>query len=153
MVLKITAHEEYESGTVYEFNDSAVYVPAGVTDRVGVDLKDDHDAVRAAGSVHRETPRSIVQFEENGRSPINRAELWAALNELSRVDEPLDWRADIPDEAGRVRIPAIVASEGTAAMAAFLACYGFKNEEIGEALGVGSRTVSQYISDFRKGER
>jgi len=153
MALEITTHEEYESGTVYEFNGDAVYVPTGVTEWVDIDLEDDRDAVRAVGSVHRETPRSIVQFEDNGRSAINRSELWATLNELNRVNEPLCWRADMPDEADRVRIPTIVASEGTAAMAAFLACYGFDNAEIGNALDVGSRTVSQYLSDFRKGER
>jgi hypothetical protein len=153
MALEITTHDEYESGTVYEFNGKAVYVPADVTDLVGVDLEDDHDAVRAADAVHRETPRSIVLFEDTGRSATDRAELWAALNELDRVDEPLRWREDVPDETDRVRIPAVVAAEGTAAMASFLACYGFDNGEIGGALDVGSRTVSQYISDFRKGER
>ena len=35
-------------------------------------------------------------------------------------------------------------------MAAFITCYGFSNAEIGDALGVGSRTVSQYIIDFGK---
>jgi predicted transcriptional regulator len=52
-----------------------------------------------------------------------------------------------------VEIPAVVAAEGTVAMAAYLATHGFENNEVGDALGVGSRTVSQYISDFRKGER
>ena len=54
---------------------------------------------------------------------------------------------------GRVGIPAVVAAGGTAAMAAFLATHGFANDETGDAPGVGSRTVSQYTSDFRKGER
>jgi len=76
MALEITTHEEYESGTVYEFNGDAVYVPAGVTERVDIDIEDDHDAVRAVGSVHRETPSSIVSFEDNSRSAIDRAELW-----------------------------------------------------------------------------
>lgn len=31
-------------------------------------------------------------------------------------------------------------------MAAYLATHGFENQEIADALGVGSRTVSQYIS-------
>jgi hypothetical protein len=38
-------------------------------------------------------------------------------------------------------------------MAVFLATHGFKNSEVGDAPAVGSRTVSQYISDFRKGQR
>ena len=153
MALEITTHEEYESATVYEFNDSAVYIPAGVTDQVGVEVEDDHEAVRAADAVSRETPNGVVIFEDNGRSATDRAELWAGIHDLSRIDGPLRWREDMPNVAGRVRIPAVVVAEGTAAMAAFLACYGFENEEIGDALGVGARTVSQYISDFRKGER
>jgi predicted transcriptional regulator len=52
-----------------------------------------------------------------------------------------------------VGIPELIAAEGTAAMAAYLATHGFENNEIADALGVGARTVSQYISDFRKGEQ
>jgi DNA-directed RNA polymerase specialized sigma24 family protein len=153
MSLEITTHKEYDTGTIYKFNGKAVFVPAGVTDQVGVDLEDDHEAVRAADGLHRETPGSVVVFENNGRSATDRAELWAAIHELPSVEKSLVWRADIPDETSRIRIPVIVAAEGTAAMATFLACYGFSNSEIGDALDVGSRTVSQYISDFRKGER
>jgi predicted transcriptional regulator len=47
----------------------------------------------------------------------------------------------------------VIAAEGTAAMAAYLATHRFANDEIATALGVGSRTVSQYLSDFKKGER
>ena len=63
------------------------------------------------------------------------------------------WRPTTHDVCWRVGIPAVIATEGTAAMAAYLATHGFENGEIADAVGVGSRTVSQYISDFRKGER
>lgn len=56
MTLEITTHEEHKSGIVYEFNGNAVYAPASATERVNINLEDDHDAVRAVGSVHRETP-------------------------------------------------------------------------------------------------
>lgn len=46
----------------------------------------------------------------------------------------------------------MIAAEGTAAMAVYLATHGFENDEIADELGVGNRTVSQYISDFLKGE-
>jgi predicted transcriptional regulator len=46
-----------------------------------------------------------------------------------------------------------VVSEGNAVLTAYLASYDFPNDEIANALGVGSRTVSQYLSDFKKGER
>lgn len=136
--LEITTHEEYNTGTVYESKNNTVFVPVGVVGQVGSDLKDDHDAVRAAAAVRRETPTGVVVFNDNGWFATNRAELWAAVNDLDVVDEyePLLWRAGMPDEAARVRIPATVAAEGTAAMAAFLACYRFSNSDIGDALGL-----------------
>ena len=57
------------------------------------------------------------------------------------------------DECRKIGIPAVIAAEGTAAMAAYLTTHGSTNGDIADALGVGCRTVSQYISDFRKGER
>jgi len=68
-----------------------------------------------------------------------------------RVDEFKFRHTDVSD--GHARIPVGVAVAGTAAMAAYLAVHGLSNDEIGEYLDVGSRTISQYISDFQKGER
>jgi plasmid maintenance system antidote protein VapI len=49
-----------------------------------------------------------------------------------------------------VRFPVVMAADGNAVLAAYLASYGFPNAQIANALGVGSRTVSQCISDFKK---
>jgi hypothetical protein len=149
----VTRYSEFESGTVYEFREQAVYVPAGVIDQVGVDAEDEVEAVRAADAVHRETPPGVVSFESAGRDATERAELWAAIHDVIELDEPLEWHPAISDDCRQVRIPAIVAADGKAAMATFLGSYGFENGEIADSLGVGSRTISQYISDFQKGER
>jgi hypothetical protein len=54
----------------------------------------------------------------------------------------IEWRPTTHDECWRVRNPAVIAAEGTAAMVAYLATQGFENQEVADALGVGSRTVS-----------
>jgi hypothetical protein len=155
IVLDIELRDDFEDGSIYEFRGAFVYVPAGTTDRVGVDIATDEEAVRAATGPNRETPPGVAVFEDgNGaRDGETYAQLWAAIVEAVALEEPLEWRPTPHEECWRVGIPAVIAAEGTAAMAAFLATHGFANDEIGDALGVGSRTVSQYISDFRKGER
>jgi len=153
MVPEITLHRQYESGSIYEFRDKAVFVPAGVTEQVEVDIETDENAVLAADSPHRDTPDGVVGFEDDGRNTLTRAELWAIIHDRIDVTEPLKWHEPLSDDCERTRIPVIVAADRKAMMAAFLASYGFENDEIGNALGVGQRTVVQYISDFKKGER
>jgi len=51
------------------------------------------------------------------------------------------------------RIPVQIAADGKAATACYLAVHGLDNTQIADLLDVGARTVSQYISDFQKGER
>jgi hypothetical protein len=150
---EVTLHKEFDSGAVYELKNNAVFVPLGLADRVGSEVEDDEEAVYAAVSLHNDTPDGVVRFESNGRSATDRASLWAAIHDLVGIEDPLQWNEVATSDCSRVRIPALVAADGKAAMATFLAVYGFDNNEIGDALGVGSRTVSQYISDFQKGER
>lgn len=51
------------------------------------------------------------------------------------------------------RIPVQVAVSGRPAMACYLAEHGLSNSDIGDLLDVGDRTISQYISDFKTGDR
>ncbi|MHC3382111.1 hypothetical protein [Haloarcula sp. H-GB5] len=116
----------------------------------------DEEAVRAATGLNRETPPGAVVFEDtedSARDAETYAQLWAVIVETVRLEKPLEWRLTTHDECWQVGIPAVIVAEGTAAMAAYLVTQDFENQEIADALGVGGRTVSQYISDFRKGER
>jgi hypothetical protein len=152
--IELTA--EFQRGRIYEYRGSFVYVPSGTTDRVSVDVGSDEEAVRAAVGVNWETPLGVVAFEdpeEGARDAETYAQLWAAIVDTVALEDVLEWRPTTHDECWRVGIPAVIAAEGTASMAAYLATHGFGNDEIADALGVGNRTVSQYISDFRKGER
>jgi hypothetical protein len=152
--IELTA--EFERGRIYEYRGSFVYVPSGTTDRVTVDVETDEEAVRVAVGVNRKTPPGVVAFEEStggARDAEAYARLWAAIIETVALEDVLEWRPTTHDECWRVGIPAVIAAEGTAAMAAYLATHGFENDEIADALGVGNRTVSQYLSDFQKGER
>jgi hypothetical protein len=155
MVSNIELTDEFEQGRIYEFGGTFVYVPTGTTERVGVDVASNEEAVRAATGMNRETPLGVVAFNDGdgARDAEAYAQLWAAIVDTVALEDVLEWRPTTHDECWRVGIPAGVAAEGTAAMAAYLATHGFANDDIAEALGVGNRTVSQYISDFRKGER
>ena len=156
MVADVELTDEFEQGSIYEFRGAFVYVPAGTSEQVGVDVVDDEEAVRAATGMNRETPPGVVVFEDTedgARDAETYAQLWAAIVETVGLEKPLEWRPTTHDECWQVEIPAVIAAEGTAAMAAYLATQGFENQEIADALGVESRTVSQYVSDFRKGER
>ena len=98
----------------------------------------------------------MVAFEggdDGARDAETYAQLWAAIVDTVALEDVLEWRPTTHDQCWRVGVPAAIAVEGTAAMAAYLATHGFWNDEIADALGVGNRTVSQYLSDFRKGER
>lgn len=145
---------EFERGRIYEYRGSFVYVPHGVADQVGVDVGSDEEAVRAAVGLNWDTPPGVVAFSDDGaRDAETYAQLWATILEVVSIEDLLEWRPTTHDECWRVGIPAVIAAEGKAAMAAYLGCHGFSNPDIADALDVGTRTVSQYISDFQKGER
>lgn len=150
---EVTLHREYDHGSIYDYRETAVYVPSVTTDLVGFEFKSDEDAVRAADALHQDAPASVVVFEDDNRDALVRARLWASIHDRVDLDSPLDWREAMSDDCKRVRIPAVIAADGTATIAAYLASYGFDNSEIADAFDVASRTVSQYISDFKKGER
>jgi DNA-binding NarL/FixJ family response regulator len=65
------------------------------------------------------------------------------------------WEYSHKDVTGdkNPRVPVAIVAEGKAAVAAYLAAHGLANTEIAEYLDVGSRTVAQYITDFKQGER
>jgi hypothetical protein len=128
----------------------------GTSEQVGISVASDKDAVRAATGLNRKTPPGAVGFEDtenSARDAETYAQLWAVIVETVGLEKPPEWQLATHDECWQVGIPAVIAAEGAAAMAAYFATQGFENQEIADALGVGSRTVSQYISDFRKGER
>jgi hypothetical protein len=156
MVVDIELRDDFAEGSIYEFRGAFVYVPSRTSDRVDVDVESVEETVRAATGMNRGTPPGVVVFESTKDGPRDAetyAQLWATIVETVDLENSLKWRPTTHDECWRVGIPAVIAAEGTAAMAAYLATQGFENAEIADALGVGNRTVSQYLSDFRKGER
>jgi hypothetical protein len=150
---EVSIHREYDSGIVYEFRGRAVFIPAGLTEQVGIDLETHKEAVRAAASPSQPIPPGVAIFQDNDRDASTRADLWASVQERIDMELPLEWTEGVSDDCRRVRVPVSVAADGKAVIAAYLASHDFPNSEIADALGVGSRTVSQYLSDFKKGER
>jgi len=114
---------------------------------------DDPDQVaKQAGDPTRSPPEAATRLEsdrQDARSASEKVELLALLHD--RVD---GWEFDhaaVTDESATIPIP--LAVEGNAAIAAYLAVHGLSNDEIADQMGVGKRTVSQYISDLKSGER
>lgn len=108
-----------------------------------------------APSTNKSGLSGFVVFRDQAgrRDSVDRAGLWVALQKRLQLDEPLEFQEEMTNECSRACVPAVVAGEGKPATAAMLAAHGFSNSEIADALGVGARTISQYLSDFRKGER
>lgn len=144
--MKLTT--EYESGIVYNFDACSVFVSA--------DIDDPDDAAERARSLSGEShPDGVARLESDSddlRSSTQRAELLALLR-----DRTGGWTFDHTDvvskETEHPRVPVAVAAGGKALVAAYLAVHGLDNGEIASYLGVGSRTISQYITDFKQGER
>lgn len=136
---------EYESGYVYSFDHCEVYVSKEA---------DDPEAVaQQANSINQSLPAAATRLESDSggsRSASERAHLLARLQDRSD-----GWRFDHLDVSDdkHPRVPAALVAAGKASVAAYLAVQGLDNTEIGVVLDVGDRTVSQYISDFKSGER
>lgn len=139
---------EYDSGTVYDILDKpgTVFVAASVEDH-------QTSIIRTRSPNHPVEDGVVVFRNECGRDLLDCAELWAELHDRLDLENGLQYRHNINEDCRRARVPAVIAALGKPPIAAFLAAHGFSNNEIAGALDVGSRTVSQYISDFKTGER
>ncbi len=137
-----------ESGTVYSLSKVSVFVP----DDLGLS---DEEAFHQARNTNLDTPDGVVRLDDQsseGRSRSERAELLAVL--YNQVGE-FEFRFDdvTTDNPASSRIPIQVTVNGKTAIACYLAVHGLSNDQIADLLNVGSRTVSQYLSDLKKGER
>jgi hypothetical protein len=138
---------ETQTSIVYSSPSVAVVVPTTVDDTL--------QTAQQAGQMHTDTPDNTVRLEplrDSPRSHGDRASLLAVLiDDIGRIE----YRHGdvVRDSPGDARIPVSVAVSGTAALACYLAVHGLDNSTIADLLGVGDRTVSQYISDYRTGDR
>jgi len=135
-------------GTVYSSSKVSVFIPGDLN-------LSDEDAFRQARNINLDTPDGVVRLDDQSseaRSRIDRAALLAMLyDQIGEFDFQYDdVETNNPELA---RIPVQIAVGGMAAVACYLAVHGLSNDQIADLLNVGSRTVSQYISDFQKGER
>jgi hypothetical protein len=149
---------ESDSSIVYTSSTAGVVVPRSLVD----DLTDDelektvHRGIRRTPDTPSELTRLVPYTDEprsySGSGLLDRATLLAVL--FDRVGH-FEFRHDdvVRDTPKTARIPVLVVAEGKAATACYLAVHGLSNSEIADNLDVGPRTVSQYISDFRKGGR
>lgn len=154
MSIDIQSTYESDKGIVYEFRERFIFVPTGIPDQFETSVENEVEAVRAAIGINRETPPGVAVFEDgDARDGLNRAQLWAEVVATIEFDQPLEWTPTQKDDCHLARIPAVVVAAGNAAVAAYLATLDFTNSEISDTLNVGNRTVSQYISDFQKGQR
>lgn len=105
-----------------------------------------------------ESADESVVFETQGHNDDAeaRARCWFQLN--AELLETLEFDEDLEDMHGvdvkeNADVPLLVAREGNPRIAAYLFAHGVSKDTIAYALDVGERTVSQYISDVKKGER
>jgi len=129
-------------GQLAKLTFGVAYVPEGV---------DEKDIAKAD---MLEQIEGAVEFSSVGGDKEKRAALWARLQELMGHRE-LNYSLEAEDKsiAKEASVPVPVAAEGKAAIAAYLYAHGFREGSIAGALSVGERTVGQYLSDFKRGER
>lgn len=141
--------DEMGSGAVVSGSTVTVYV----SNQVGLPAE---EAARRTKAMHEERPEGAVPIEASdsaARDHPDRARL------LALVDDGVGGGLDVeltdadPDEPETARIPVQVACAGKPLIAGYLAVHGLSNPEIADLLNVGDRTVSQYISDIKAGER
>ena len=137
-----------ESGTVYSSSKVSVFIPDNF------DLADE-DAFRQARNINLSTPDGVVRLDNQSSEARKRSDRAALLAMLYDQLGEFDFRFDdvSTNNLEIARIPIQVVADGKAAVACYLAVHGLSNDQIADLLDVGSRTVSQYISDFQKGER
>jgi len=137
-----------KNGSVWSSQKVSVYVPD--------DLEmTNSDAAEQARNISLDTPDGVVRLESiqgEARSYHDRAALLTTL--YDQVSD-FDFRHNdvVVRDPAISRIPVQIAADGKAATACYLAVHGLDNTQIADLLDVGARTVSQYISDFQKGER
>lgn len=133
----------YDSGTVYNYSSCSVFVPP--------EIENPDDVAERAKSLNQSTDDAIrlESDRDDLRSSSDRAELLALLQ-----DRVGGWSYEHTDVGPQhPRVPVALVAEGKATVAAYLAVAGLDNDEIADLLDVGRRTVSQYITDFKQGER
>lgn len=137
-----------KSGTVYSSSKVSVFIPN--------DLElSDEEVFRKARNINLDTPDGVVRLDDQVSAARTRPDRAALLAMLYDQVGGFDFRFDDVDTNNPelARIPVQVAVGGMAAVACYLAVHGLSNIRIADLLNVGSRTVSQYISDFQKGLR
>lgn len=141
--------DEMGSGVVYSSSSLSVYVPEHVEMPA-------NEAVNQARQLYSPPPEGVIpleQLESVLRDHPERAHLLALIDDTvggGLTAELTDVNRSEPEAA---RIPIRVAAEGKPLIAAYLAVHGLSNTEIAGLLDIGSRTVSQYISDLKAGDR
>ena len=137
-----------ESGTVYSSSKVSVFISDDL------DLADE-EAFQQARNLTLDTPDGVVRLDNQSSEARKRSDRAALLAMLYDQVGEFDFRFDDVETNNPeiARIPVQIAVGGVAAVACYLAVHGLSNDQIADLLNVGSRTVSQYISDFQKGER
>jgi len=134
-----------KSGRVIEYRHTFYWVPDGVNDEnlhCGDELE------------HDPTVGETVEIDNFHNE--EKAEAWAKLQELgaSYEDRPVpSFDGPTATDTEHETVPVVVAKEGKAKIAAYLYCRGHSKLAISHAINVSERTVNQYISDVRRGER
>lgn len=147
--------EQFEETTVIECGRYVFTTPEGV---------DPEQAKQRVRRHYQERDLSVEDLEEHGYAKFKAqefAECFARLQELGKIHEHrpvpseslIDRDIGATDTPSEIEIPLIVAREGTAKIAAYLRASGIRRSNISHHLGVSERTVKQYLSDVRRGER
>lgn len=140
----MTDTTEYAAGTTFEFSECSVYVS---------NKEDSEELAIQARRLSQGTPDATIrldQHQDRARSHTARIEFLALLRDRVKFEFK---HSDTDLSNKTARIPAPIVAAGKAPCAAYLVTHGFSNQDIAELFNVSPRTISQYLTDFRKDQR
>lgn len=121
-------------------------------------IRDDEEVLIAAGrSCNADSKWQIRGYSVYGESvrfkhglSVEQADLAAVFCELFDGDDLTTTEEYVQHRPVRFGVPTAVAVDGKPAVAAWLRVRGDDREEIAETMGVGARTVREYLHRFRR---
>jgi hypothetical protein len=139
-------------GELWTENGNAYWVPSSREPGFNSGDFGSADKLRELAENHEE----VIVWEKGftGSDAETRGQVWAKLMADSGYGGvPFArelFEGDVPKDP---RVPLSIAQEGKARIAAWLFCHNVSYLKISHRLDVGERTVKQYVSDVKRGER
>lgn len=143
-------------GTLFETERGYYWVEHDALDAMDFKAGDFGSAEKLHEFYQANSDRVVMWPDSTVKNGQQKAQIWMELVSETHPDElPVAYDLLEADYADRrnPRVPTSIAMQGKARMAAYLFVHGVSKTTISHALDVSPNTVTQYISDVKRGKR